>query len=186
MTQFNRQNHAQWLNNLAMMKNKGAMRTPGMMNQANKLPGNMPNFPGHTDLSHAESDMPWDQVNIIIKYHKLIRNFIYYNVSQNTNLGGLDGIANGGPNILPDGSIDVPPLDGLVSESPHGANVHMSTSGCPSSMGQSPIMTSTSPGSPSLSSLQPSLQGKNEVHHNKYFNISASSTPKLVNKQIAN
>lgn len=65
MTQFNRQNHAQWLNNLAMMKNKGAMRTPGMMNQANKIPGNMPNFPGHTDLPHTENDMPWDQVNII-------------------------------------------------------------------------------------------------------------------------
>lgn len=91
-------------------------------------------------------------------FHRHCTTKIY--ILQNTNLGNLDGIANGGPNILPDGSIDVPPLDGLVPESPHGAGVHMSNSGCPSSMGQSPIMTSTSPGSPSLSSLQPSLQGK--------------------------
>lgn len=65
VTQFNRQNPAQWLNNLAMMKNqKGCTRSPSMMG---KGPSNMEGFLVSDSLDDMVGlpdsvDLPWDQV----------------------------------------------------------------------------------------------------------------------------
>lgn len=67
VTQFNRQNPAQWLNNLAMMKNKGCTRSPNVGKGTPNIDGflvsdsldDMVNLPDSVDL-------PWDQVHLFL------------------------------------------------------------------------------------------------------------------------
>ncbi|XP_018570118.1 protein BCL9 homolog [Anoplophora glabripennis] len=85
VTQFNRQNPAQWLNNLAMMKNKGCTRSPGL---GPKPPPTLDNFLGPDGLDDMvgldDGNMPWDQKN-------------------NHHLEGLDAaVSNGIPDVVPD------------------------------------------------------------------------------------
>ncbi|KAF5274544.1 hypothetical protein FQA39_LY07156 [Lamprigera yunnana] len=83
VNQFNRQS-AQWLNNLAMIKNKGCTRSPGL------IPKGQPpldSFLGPDSLDDmvglSESDLPWDQKN---SHH----------------LDGLESVSNGLPDVGPD------------------------------------------------------------------------------------
>lgn len=84
VTQFNRQNPAQWLNNLAMMKNKGCARSPGL---GLKGQPSIDNFLGPEGLDEmvglGEADLPWEQKN-------------------NHHLEGLEGVSNGLPDVPPD------------------------------------------------------------------------------------
>ncbi|XP_030746327.1 protein BCL9 homolog [Sitophilus oryzae] len=85
VTQFNRQHPAQWLNNLAMMKNKGCTRSPGL---GSKPPPSIDNFLDPEGLEDmvglGDSDAPWDQKN-------------------NHHLEGLEGaVTNGLPDMGPD------------------------------------------------------------------------------------
>ena len=84
LTQFNRQNPAQWLNNLNMMKNKGCTRSPGL---GPKSQSTLDNFLGPESLDDmvrlTESDLPWEQKN-------------------NHSLENLEGVGNGLPDVVPD------------------------------------------------------------------------------------
>ncbi|KAK9751897.1 B-cell lymphoma 9 protein [Popillia japonica] len=101
MTQFNRQNPAQWLNNLAMMKNKGCTRSPGLgpKNQAA-----LDSFLGPETLEDmvglTDSDLPWEQKN-------------------NHHLESLENVGNGLPDVVPD----------MESCSPNLGNVQPSLQG---------------------------------------------------------
>nr|XP_022914973.1 protein BCL9 homolog isoform X1 [Onthophagus taurus] len=99
-TQFNRQNPAQWLNNLAMMKNKGCTRSPGL---GPKTQSSLDNFLGTDSLEDmvalTENELSWEQKN-------------------NHHLENLEGVGNGLP--------DVPDMD---SCSPSLANVQPSLQG---------------------------------------------------------
>lgn len=113
------------------MKNKGCTRGPGGV--MGKGPPNIDGFLGSDGLDDmvglSDADMPWEQ-------------------KPNPHLtSGLDGISNGGP-MLPN-EVDSPCL---MRSSPGAA-------GPPMSVGHSPIMTNPSAASPSLASMQPSLQG---------------------------
>lgn len=85
VTQFNRQNPAQWLNNFAMMKNKGCARSPGL---GLKGQPSIDNFLGPEGLDDmvglGDSDLPWDQQK------------------NNHHLEGLEGVSNGLPDVPPD------------------------------------------------------------------------------------
>lgn len=94
LTQFNRQNPAQWLNNLAMIKNKGCARSPGL-----GLKGpSIDNFLGPEGLDDmvglGDGDMPWDQKN---SHH----------------LEGLEGVSNGLPEVPPDMDTCSPSLSNM-------------------------------------------------------------------------
>ncbi|CAG9759593.1 unnamed protein product [Ceutorhynchus assimilis] len=62
VTQFNRQHPVQWLNNFAMMKNKGCTRSPGL---GPKPSPSIDSFLGPEGLDDmvglGDSDAPWDQ-----------------------------------------------------------------------------------------------------------------------------
>lgn len=85
VTQFNRQTPGQWLNNLAMMKNKSCTRSPGL---GPKPPTTLDNFLGPDGLEDMvgldDTNIPWDQKN-------------------NHHLEGLDvAVSNGIPDVVPD------------------------------------------------------------------------------------
>ncbi|XP_018329488.1 collagen alpha-2(I) chain [Agrilus planipennis] len=84
VNQFNRQNPAQWLNNLAMIKNKGCTRSPGL---GPKGQSSLDSFLGSDSLDEmvglTDSDLPWDQKN-------------------SHQLEGLEGVSNGLPDVGPD------------------------------------------------------------------------------------
>lgn len=85
VTQFNRQHPVQWLNNFAIMKNKGCTRSPGL---GPKPPPSIDNFLGPDGLEDmvglGDSDAPWDQ-------------------KSNHQLEGLEGaVTNGLPDMGPD------------------------------------------------------------------------------------
>ncbi|XP_056646112.1 protein BCL9 homolog isoform X1 [Diorhabda sublineata] len=85
VTQFNRQNPAQWLSNIAMMKNKSCTRSPGL---GPKPPTTLvDNFLGPDPLDDMvgldETNIPWD--------------------TKNNHLEGLDAaVSNGLPDVVPD------------------------------------------------------------------------------------
>lgn len=83
VTQFNRQNPAQWLNNLAMMKNKGCTRSPGLGPKNQPSIDNFLGPDGLEDIGIGDGDLPWDQKN-------------------NHHLDGLEGVSNGLPDVVPD------------------------------------------------------------------------------------
>lgn len=95
VTQFNRPNPAQWLNNFAMMKNKGCARGS---NLGLKGQPTIDNFLGPEGLDDmvglGEGDMPWDQKN-------------------NHHLEGLEGVSNGLPDVPPDMDACSPSLAGM-------------------------------------------------------------------------
>lgn len=85
VTQFNRQNQAQWLNNLAVMKNKSCNRSPGL---GPKVTNALDNFLGTDGLDDMvgldDPNISWDQKN-------------------NHHLEGLDAaVSNGLPDVVPD------------------------------------------------------------------------------------
>nr|XP_023011774.1 protein BCL9 homolog [Leptinotarsa decemlineata] len=83
VTQFNRQNPAQWLNNIAMMKTKSCNRSPGL---GPKPQTTLDNFLGSDPLEDMvgldEANIPWD--------------------TKNNHLEGLDAVSNGLPDVVPD------------------------------------------------------------------------------------
>ncbi|XP_028145379.1 protein BCL9 homolog [Diabrotica virgifera virgifera] len=84
VTQFNRQNPAQWLSNIAMMKNKSCTRSPGL---GSKPPTTLDNFLGPDPLDDMvgldETNIAWD--------------------TKNNHLEGLDAaVSNGLPDVVPD------------------------------------------------------------------------------------
>lgn len=100
VTQFNRQNPAQWLNNLAMMKNKNCNRSPGLGPKNQSSIDSFFTSEGIEDMvGLADNDLPWDQKN-------------------NHNLDTLEGVSNGLP--------DVPDMDAC---SPSLVNVQPSLQG---------------------------------------------------------
>lgn len=102
LTQFNRQNPNQWLNNLAIMKSKGCVR-PGMVPKNQSID----NFLGGDSLddmvSLRDNDLPWEQKN-------------------NHNLDNLDNVSNGLADVLPDMNACSPSL-GNVQPSLQGVKV---------------------------------------------------------------
>ncbi|CAH1153695.1 unnamed protein product [Phaedon cochleariae] len=81
VTQFNRQNPAQWLNNIAMMKSKSCNRSPGL---GQKSATTLDNFLGPDPLDEMVGlDEPWD--------------------TKSNHLEGLDAaVSNGIPDGVPD------------------------------------------------------------------------------------
>lgn len=62
MGQFNKQNPAQWLNNLAMVKSRGAIRgsggAGGMMTGHSQMIGNPPNRSGNSQMMMMKGGPP--------------------------------------------------------------------------------------------------------------------------------
>ncbi|KAJ3639755.1 hypothetical protein Zmor_003095 [Zophobas morio] len=83
VNQFTRQNPAQWLNNLAMMKNKGCTRSPGLGPKSQPSIDNFLGPDGLDEIGLGDADLPWDQKN-------------------NHHLEGLEGVSNGLPDVGPD------------------------------------------------------------------------------------
>lgn len=63
VTQFNRQNPAQWLNNLAMMKNKSCNRSPGLGPKNQTSIDNFLGSDGLDEIGLVDGDLPWEQKN---------------------------------------------------------------------------------------------------------------------------
>lgn len=82
VNQFNRQNPAQWLN-VAMMKNKGCTRSPGLGPKTQPSIDNFLGPDGLDEIGLGDGDLPWDQKN-------------------NHHLEGLEGVSNGLPDVGPD------------------------------------------------------------------------------------